>query len=352
MSENKTEKAMKFYVFAKGDRNTPSSRYRAYYLAEALEELGYEVQLVLVTERGVRSFFKYLRILLQRKSSDVIYLQRTIYNKFFTVSLFLVHFLLRKRYIFDIDDAVYEHRKYKTWMFVQSRHKTIWYVRYAALVTCGSEKIQAWTKQYNPRSYVVANSLPMSVYSKREREPEGVPVIGWIGSLPAAYVPVVIPALQELHKRGYEFQLKVIGAMGDQKIRKQLAGIPNVTVIDSLNWSDPTEAVREIKTFHIGIMPLTKESWAQAKYFKALEYMACSVPVVVSPGQTVREIVEVADSGFVAADTNEWVEKLALLLDNKSKREEFGARGRNAIEKKYSNIARARELIKLISKES
>lgn len=328
---------MRIYFFTKGDKNVPSSRYRAYYIAEELENLGYQTKTLPTNKRSVRAFFEYTKVLLSLRSNDIIYIQRAIYNKYFTLALFLAY-ILGKRYVFDIDDAVYEH----------SRLKTILFVKYAIFVTCGSEKILNWTKQYNKKSYILHNGIPLSIYSKRVEEPTGIPVIGWIGSLPQLFMRSAIPALHLLVSQGEKFHLKVIGAMGNQEIRDLLNGIPNLTIIDSLNWADPSDAVKEIKTFTIGIMPLRQDPWDEVKYFKALEYMACCVPVIASNGETVRNILEKNKCGFIAENSNDWIKYMTSLIKNKNLREEMGKNGRLAVENSFSIKQKAKELLNLL----
>lgn len=328
---------MKFYFFTKGDKNIPSSRYRAFYIAEVLNTSGYEAVVIPAIDHSIKGFFKYLKILLKIRSNDVIYLQRTIYNKYFLLALLIAR-ISGRHFIFDIDDAVYEHSELKTRLLT----------KYADFVTCGSEKIKQWTDQYNKNSYILTNSIPLSVYTERLDEPDGIPVIGWIGTMPERFIIPAIPALEKLASCGINFNLKIIGAMGNPKIKNLLRNMPNVTVIDSLNWSDPSEAVTEIKTFTVGIMPLTSSEWDQVKYFKALEYMACNVPVVATAGSAVRKIIEEAGCGFVVSNTTEWVEKISLLINDKSLRVEMGTKGRLAIESSYSVNASVTELLSLV----
>lgn len=329
---------MKLFFFTKGEKSVPSSRYRAYYIAEELNKLGYEATVIPVKDRSVVAFFKYLFFLWRIKSDDVLYLQRTIYNKFFLLAVLCAR-LFGRRFIFDIDDAVYEHSKLKTKLLT----------RYADFVTCGSEKIKKWTILHNKKCFVVENSIPLSVYTERKHEPNEPFVIGWIGTFPERLMKPVVPALEKLVANGVQFNFKVIGAMGNPEIKNLLKNIPNVTIIDSLDWSNPSEAVSEIKKFNIGIMPLTTSEWDQVRYFKVLEYMACGVPVVATSTVTISAIVEKAGCGFAVKDTDEWVKGISELISDKSLRKKMGDSGREYVVKTYSTTVRAKELLKLIA---
>jgi glycosyltransferase involved in cell wall biosynthesis len=122
----------------------------------------------------------------------------------------------------------------------------------------------------------------------------------------------------------------------------------NVEIIDSLDWSNPSEAVEEIKKFSIGIMPLTNSKWDQVKYFKVLEYMACGVPVVASPGKTAQAIIKESNCGLVASNTEDWIEALTLLLENPDLRDKMGKSGRAAIENDFAIKATAELLLNYI----
>ena len=328
---------MKFVFFTKGDKTVPSSRYRAYYVAEALIELGHEVTVIPTANYSLTASLHYLRTLLSLPAESVVYLQRPVLNRHFVLAAAAAR-LLGRHFIFDFDDAVYEHSLWQTRLLVSL----------ADFVTCGSKRVQNWALKYNKKSFVLLNSIPLFVYAPRPIAKQEPPVIGWIGSLPHVFLKSAVPALKELARQKREFGVRIIGAMGNREVVELLDGVPNVTVVDSLNWADPTEAVKEISQFSIGIMPLSDSPWDQVKYFKALEYMACGVPVVASSGETVQEIIERSKAGLVASSTEEWVEHLSKLLDSPSLRDEMGRRGRATILAEYSLEVTTRRFLTLV----
>src|SRR3989344_972574 len=99
---------MKFHFFTKGDKSVPSSRYRAYYIAESLVKLGHDATVTPVSDYTHSAFFRYLRTLLGLSREDVLYLQRPVLNTHFVMAVIIARFFGR-RFIFDFDDAVYEH---------------------------------------------------------------------------------------------------------------------------------------------------------------------------------------------------------------------------------------------------
>ena len=274
---------MTFHFFTKGDETVASSRCRAYLLAKELRNVGHHAD-VFALDFGWRGkngflgnlklFYKYLKLFYSFNSSDIIFLQRTVYNKYFILAV-LCGRLRLKNFIFDIDDAVFEHSFLKTWVLA----------KISKIVLCGGHFVLNWAKKYNANSFYFPNSLPAEIYFSNKKNNEtknNPPVIGWIGSCPAHNdnLKLLKPIFENLISDGTEFKFRLIGAMGDKIIHDIFNNIKglNVEIIDSLDWADPQNAAREIQKFDIGLMPLVKNDWNRAKYFKTLEYMAFRRP--------------------------------------------------------------------------
>lgn len=79
------------------------------------------------------------------------------------------------------------------------------------------------------------------------------------------------------------------------------------------------------------------DDWSRGKCgFKAIQFMACGVPVVASAVGVNREIIQDGVNGFLAATEEEWVEKLGWLLSDPSLREKLGRAERETIVEQYS----------------
>jgi glycosyltransferase involved in cell wall biosynthesis len=111
--------------------------------------------------------------------------------------------------------------------------------------------------------------------------------------------------------------------------------IPGVSV-DNRTWSLSDE-VSLFNTCDVGVYPLADDEWSKGKCgFKAIEFMACGVPVVASAVGVNRTIVRDGANGFLAATEDEWVEKLSRLLSDAALRRRFAEAGRRTIEEGYS----------------
>ena len=86
--------------------------------------------------------------------------------------------------------------------------------------------------------------------------------------------------------------------------------------VEQPGWTINSE-VSLFNTCDIGVYPLADDEWSKGKCgFKAIEFMACGVPVVASAVGVNREIIEDGVNGFLAANPDQWVDKLLRLLSD------------------------------------
>ena len=103
-------------------------------------------------------------------------------------------------------------------------------------------------------------------------------VIEWTGTSDNfRYLYEIEPALAEVLKAYPGVTLRIIA-----DARPSFCNIPEER-IEFIRWS-PENEVKGIQGMSIGIMPLEDSAWARGKCsFKMFQYMACGIPVVVSP---------------------------------------------------------------------
>jgi glycosyltransferase involved in cell wall biosynthesis len=90
------------------------------------------------------------------------------------------------------------------------------------------------------------------------------------------------------------------------------------------------------------VYPLADDEWSRGKCgFKAIQFMACGVPVVAAAVGVNREIIEDGVNGFLASTPDEWKCKLARLIDDPVLRHRMAAAGRKTIEERYSTAVAA-----------
>ena len=114
-----------------------------------------------------------------------------------------------------------------------------------------------------------------------------------------------------------------------------------------LPWRKESE-IADLREIDIGIMPLPDDSWTRGKCgFKALQYMAISIPAVVSPVGVNKEIVAHGLEGYVCSTSDEWFSALEDLILNPSKREAMGKKGRQKVINSYSASANLANFLSL-----
>ncbi len=103
------------------------------------------------------------------------------------------------------------------------------------------------------------------------------------------------------------------------------------STVDNPTWSLERE-VELFNTCDVGVYPLADDEWSKGKCgFKAIEFMACGVPVVAAAVGVNREIIQDGENGFLASTDDEWVDKLARLLADAELRRRFAEAGRRTI---------------------
>lgn len=75
--------------------------------------------------------------------------------------------------------------------------------------------------------------------------------------------------------------------------------------------------------------------------------MSLGIPAVLSPVGVNREIIRDGENGFLAATVEEWVDKLSLLIENESLREQLGQAGRKTVELFYSQHSQRQRYVQL-----
>ena len=247
----------------------------------------------------------------------------------------LVAFLGRPPILFDFDDAIFlpnVSEANRPIAALKQPRKVATIIRHSDRVIAGNDYLASYARQFNEAVAVIPTVVDTTKFVPRAGSANGADrskaIVGWIGSpTTASYLIALAPVLQRVH-RSRAFVLRVSGA-GDP------IDVPELEV-EQPAWSLHRE-VELFNTCDVGVYPLTDDEWARGKCgFKAIEFMACGVPVVASAVGVNREIIEDGVNGFLASNDAEWIEKLGRLLDDPELRRRLGAAGRRTIEERYS----------------
>jgi glycosyltransferase involved in cell wall biosynthesis len=213
--------------------------------------------------------------------------------------------------VFDFDDAIFLRNvseANRIVSFLKNTRRVAEIISFSRHVMAGNSFLGDYAKRYNPNVTVMPTTVDVVRFRPRADRtipPDG-PVVGWIGS-PTTYhyVEEIAPLLKEL-ARDHRFTLKISGA-------GKPVHFDGVKVTD-VRWSMANE-VELFNTCDVGVYPLEDDDWARGKCgFKAIQFMACGVPVVASAVGVNREIIRDGENGFLASTPEEWKIKLARVL--------------------------------------
>ena len=247
--------------------------------------------------------------------------------------------------IYDFDDAIFlpnVSEANRVIAFLKDPARVAAILRRSRRVVVGNEFLASYARAHNSAVTVIPTVVDTERFvpsAHKSSADTGTLVVGWIGSPTTfVYLEGLSDVLREVAER-HPFTLRVSGAGRPV----QLAGLD----VEDAPWALRDE-VRLFNTCDIGVYPLTDDDWSRGKCgFKAIQFMACGVPVVAAAVGVNNEIIEDGVNGFLASTRGEWVDKLTRLLTEPALRARFAVAGRRTIEERYSLRVRAPELIKV-----
>ena len=246
--------------------------------------------------------------------------------------------------VFDFDDALMYRSSRRARPFSVGRMiKFRRTVGPCDMVFAGNSFLKKETERYvSPdKVHVIPTVVDMEQYTPKDHTETGDAVtIGWIGSRGTLrYLQTVMPALDEVARRWDRVRLKVVCDAFPERHQ-----IPLV----KKRWEETVE-VDDVKSFDIGIMPLSDDLWTRGKCaLKIVQYQAVGIPVVCSPVGANREIVTHGNNGLWATTHDEWVRQLSMLIESPTLRKKMGAAGRKIITERYSVQAVGGRIVRLI----
>jgi glycosyltransferase involved in cell wall biosynthesis len=99
---------------------------------------------------------------------------------------------------------------------------------------------------------------------------------------------------------------------------------------------------------NVGIMPLSDDEWTRGKCgFKAIQYMACGLPIVASPVGANIELLRDGSVGLAASSEEQWLDALIFLYEQRGEARSIGTRGRTRFLERYSRAAATAQLARI-----
>lgn len=316
-----------------GGRSISSRRFRVQQYLPHLQKLGIDVTEYVArfgswppTQKFSRPFWLAATLLdrlpgvFNSREYDVTLLQREMVSTLVTLERFT-----RRPRILDVDDAV--------WLNPRADKSFRTLVGMCDGVICGNNFIAENVSRWHDRITVLSTAVDTDRFrpSDAASRPLGKLIIGWSGlNSGFKYLLGIEGALVEVLSK---YQDAILRVVSDVRPAFQMLDPARVEYIP---WS-PENEVATIQAMNVGLMPIDDSLWSKGKCsYKMLLYMACGVPVVVSPYGMNSEILGYGNVGFGPPDERGWIESISWLLDNLKHGHQMGRAGRKVVEERFS----------------
>lgn len=367
---NETMKKRLLIITEAGDVY-PSGKIRAYIYRDLFHESGYDVtfktclipaiaRLYYTNNAFVRAlrligFIPFLNLLNSTvfkpfnmwliprlaTSYDVIYLQKVLSWK-------LVEQLLsnkKARLVYDLNDGL--------WLPLWHKHtggKIETILGSVNAITCDNPVGLAFAKSLNTQSYLVPDSPQIELFDARRgkvAKSENEVVIGWIGTPGSLFnLYNIFEALEIVFGKFKNLKLRILGGGTNFELWPPFENV-RYTIVPSYSQA---ELVEEVLKMDIGLFPLFDIENSRARgILKATIYMSGEAAVIGSPiGQSV-ELIQDGVNGMLALHTNEWVEKLGLLITNSELRKKIAKNGLQTVRENYTINGNYKKLLQVLA---
>ncbi len=300
---------MKVMAIIPGRIDKPSTRFRWFQYEEELQRLG--VEIVYGARRD-----KARELVAKAMTADVIFNCKCL------VDLGLARQLVKlgKRMIFDYDDAIYTrpgkpHGMITRW---RVRSRLHFWLKNATVITVPNQVLAQYARRFSPQVAIVPMAVDISQWQPAPKSAAAEVRIGWIGS-PAnlAYLEPLGAMLESLLETNPQARLSIFCG------RK-----PDWGFSFEYHPFDPQQEAAFVKTLDIGLLPLCYDDFALGKSpIKAIQYLACGVPVVGNIQGGTSEILT-SDTSIAINTNEEWETALKRLIADGRLRKRMGETGR------------------------
>lgn len=340
----------------------PSQRFRFEQYLDYLTENGFEIQFhSFHTDKSWKrlysegntflkitdlcyNFFRRKLLLFRLIPAKHIFIHREMAHIGPPVFEWILAKVLRKKYVYDFDDAIWLPNYSETNARFQ-KLKAYWKVNYcmkwASQITAGNDYLADYARKFNSNVSIIPTTIDTENLHNLTTDFEAKKVvIGWTGTHTTMhYLTEIIPIIEELEKT-YSFEFRIISNEAPTFKLQSLKYVP---------WNKSTE-IDDLAQLTIGIMPLKEDQWSNGKCgFKALQYMSLGIATIASPVGVNTQIIQDHSNGLLASTLDEWQHALQELLSSAALRKELGLNGKQTVIEKYSVLANREEYLNLFT---
>ena len=304
---------MKALVIISRDRDKASTRFRFVQYESMLAERG--ISLDYVRRDAIDA-----TVLQRIPDYDVVINQKCLMQKRLATKVIAAS----KRLLFDMDDAIWTrpgraHSWFTAWR-VKARLKQ--WLAAADMVTAANDYLANYARQFSTRVQVIHMALDTGQWQPREKNARDEVVMGWAGS------PATLKNLEHIGPQLCE----ILAANPSLKLAVYSGKKPTLDCeFDYTRFAPGTEAAF-VQQLDIGLLPLPEDdAFTRGKSpIKALQYLACGLPVVTQIRGATAEILDASNS-LPVKQTSDWRSNIEKLLSDKVQREKLGSAGRDFV---------------------
>lgn len=189
---------------------------------------------------------------------------------------------------------------------------------------------------------LIDNTVPAN-YRKNK------PIIIYAGGL--TKIRGIKEIIQAMEYIGDRAELWLLGKWENEEFRKECKNLKGWKCVKDLGFVSLNKVYQYMKISDIGIsMFHPVKNYLIGLPVKAFEYMACSMPLVMSGFPYFKKFFRECAIFANPFDFRDIVEKLLYLLDNPDKAKELGKMGRKLVEDKYSWEEESKKLLRMYEK--
>ncbi len=365
---------MKIIFITREGYNLSGARVRCFNFARQLKELGMETEVFSFAERlgakyGEEEFqmpfarklslnFPAIKYLSAQKGA-VFFIQRLNYH---TLAPWLVSLFRKNRIVFDCDDwNIREDPKcyFNCWPSSKMEFFTRLICGYADACISASHYLYEYFGKFSKSMHYIPTGVDTDIFKpKNNVRGDSKLWLSWIGTI---YHPemrnnimFLLECFSVLAAKYPQLFLRLAGTGAYFKdIEAAVNELPCRRQVLLDGWVSPDDIPAYLEGIDIGTLPLMQETrFNMAKSpTKLFEYMAMAKPTVSSRVGEAARIIREADTGFLAKDKNEFIDKVAALVEDEGLRKRTGEKARACVESQYCLRVLGRQLQEILQKE-
>lgn len=245
-----------------------------------------------------------------------------------------------RRILFDFDDAIYTRPGNPHSLLTGLRVKRrlhLWLKR-SDIVTTSNYFLARYARRYSDSVEVIPMALDLDTWKPSEKRFGEKITIGWTGA------PVNVPLIESLGSV-FSFLLKKYASL---KLAIFSGQKPKFKCPFEYYSFRPGHEPAFVQRLHIGVLPLANEEYSMGKSpIKAIQYLACGVPVVGNVIGATGEILNVENS-IAVSNEEQWIRGLEKLITNGELTESMGRAGCEQVQKNHNLKLAGEQLFKVL----